>query len=39
MLDQETKKRIDNACNILVGKVPTPLAQVEQITLASSTNS
>lgn len=34
MLDQETKKRIDNACNILVGKVPTPLAQVEQITLA-----
>ncbi len=34
MLDQTTKKRIDNACDILVGKVPTPLAQVEQITLA-----
>jgi type I restriction enzyme M protein len=34
MLDQDTKRRIDNACDILVGKVPTPLAQVEQITLA-----
>jgi type I restriction enzyme M protein len=34
MLDQDTKKRIDSACDILVGKVPTPLAQVEQITLA-----
>ncbi len=34
MLDQATKRRIDNACDILVGKVPTPLAQVEQITLA-----
>jgi len=34
MLDQDTKRRIDNACDILVGKVPTPMAQVEQITLA-----
>lgn len=34
MLDQETKKRIDNARNILVGKVPDPKAQVEQITIA-----
>src|ERR1700690_2857640 len=34
MLDQETKKRIDTARNILVGKVPDPKAQVEQITIA-----
>lgn len=34
MLDQETKKRIDNARNILVGKIPNPQAQVEQITIA-----
>jgi len=34
MLDNETKKRIDTARNILVGKVPDPKSQVEQITIA-----
>ncbi len=34
MLDSETKKRIDNARDILVGKVPVPSSQVEQITIA-----
>ena len=34
MLDAETKKRIDTARNILVGKVPDPKSQVEQITIA-----
>lgn len=34
MLDQETKRKIDSARNILVGKVPDPKAQVEQITIA-----
>ena len=34
MLDQETKRRIDNARDILVGKVPDPKSQVEQITIA-----
>lgn len=34
MLDTETKKRIDTARNILVGKVPDPKSQVEQITIA-----
>jgi len=34
MLDQETKRRIDTARNILVGKLPNPQAQVEQITIA-----
>lgn len=34
MLDSETKKRIDDARNMLVGKVPDPKAQVEQITIA-----
>ena len=34
MLDNETKKRIDSARQILVGKVPDPKAQVEQITTA-----
>lgn len=34
MLDQETKRRIDTARQILVGKVPDPKAQVEQITTA-----
>ena len=34
MLNQETKKRIDSARDILVGKVPDPKAQVEQITTA-----
>jgi type I restriction enzyme M protein len=34
MLDQETKRRIDTARDILVGKLPNPQAQVEQITIA-----
>ncbi len=34
MLDSVTKHRIDNARDILVGKVPDPKAQVEQITTA-----
>jgi len=34
MLDTDTKRRIDSARNILVGKVPTPTSQVEQITIA-----
>ena len=34
MLDNGTKRRIDNARQILVGKVPDPKAQVEQITTA-----
>ena len=34
MLDQETKRKIDSARDILVGKVPDPTAQVDQITIA-----
>ena len=34
MLDPETKRRIDNCRDILVGKVPDPKSQVEQITIA-----
>jgi type I restriction enzyme M protein len=34
MLDTDTKRRIDTARQILVGKVPTPNGQVEQITIA-----
>ena len=34
MLDSATKHRIDNARDVLVGKVPDPKAQVEQITTA-----
>jgi type I restriction enzyme M protein len=34
MLDSETKRRIDAARDILVGKVPDPKSQVEQITIA-----
>lgn len=34
MLDTETKRRIDSARDILVGKVPDPKSQVEQITIA-----
>jgi type I restriction enzyme M protein len=34
MLDAETKSRIDNARQMLVGKVPDPKSQVEQITIA-----
>ncbi len=34
MLDQETKRRIDSSRQILVGKIPDPKAQVEQITTA-----
>jgi len=32
MLDSTTKKRIDDLRNILVGKIPSPQSQVEQIT-------
>ncbi|TAM50993.1 MAG: restriction endonuclease subunit M/S [Acidobacteria bacterium] len=34
MLDTSTKRRIDTARDILVGKVPDPKSQVEQITIA-----
>ena len=33
MLDTNTKKRIDDCRNILVGKLPDPKAQIEQITI------
>ncbi|MDZ4348332.1 MAG: hypothetical protein U1A22_02230 [Xanthomonadaceae bacterium] len=33
MLDTDTKRRIDAARDILVGKVPDPKSQVEQITI------
>lgn len=34
MLDNETKRRIDDARDILVGKIPDPKSQIEQITIA-----
>jgi type I restriction enzyme M protein len=34
MLDSDTRRRIDSARDILVGKVPDPKTQVEQITFA-----
>ena len=34
MLDSDTKRRIDTARDTLVGKVPDPKSQVEQITIA-----
>ncbi|MBI3921176.1 MAG: hypothetical protein HY318_07140 [Armatimonadetes bacterium] len=34
MLDTDTKRRIDTARDILVGMVPDPKSQVEQITIA-----
>jgi type I restriction enzyme M protein len=34
MLDTTTKKRIDDCRDILVGKVPDPKSQIEQITIA-----
>jgi type I restriction enzyme M protein len=34
MLDTDTKRRIDTARDILVGKLPDPKSQVEQITIA-----
>ena len=34
MLDTDTKRRIDTARDILVGKIPDPKSQVEQITIA-----
>ncbi len=34
MLGTDTKRRIDTARDILVGKVPDPKSQVEQITTA-----
>ena len=33
MLDSDTKRRIDTTRDILVGKVPDPKSQVEQITI------
>jgi len=34
VLNTDTKRNIDNLRDILVGKIPTPTGQVEQITLA-----
>src|SRR4030042_2202701 len=34
MLDGDTRRRIDTARDILVGKLPDPKSQVEQITIA-----
>jgi type I restriction enzyme M protein len=34
LLDSETRRRLDTARDILVGKVPDPKSQVEQITIA-----
>ena len=34
MLNSNTKRKINNARDILVGKIPMPTTQVEQITLA-----
>lgn len=34
MLDKETKSRIDECRDILVGKLPDPKSQIEQITIA-----
>ena len=34
VLDSETKRRIDTARDILVGKIPDPKSQIEQITIA-----
>ncbi len=34
MLDNETRKRIDDCRDILVGKLPDPKSQIEQITIA-----
>jgi len=34
MLNSETKRKIDNARDILVWKIPVPMSQIEQITLA-----
>ncbi len=34
MLNSEIKRKIDNARDILVGKIPVPMSQIEQITIA-----
>ena len=34
MLTKDIKKTIDNARDVLVGKIPNPQAQIEQITIA-----
>ena len=34
MLDTTTKQKIDSLRNLLLGKVPDPKSQVEQITVA-----
>ena len=33
MLDTQTKRRLDDCCDFLVGKLPDPKAQIEQITI------
>jgi type I restriction enzyme M protein len=33
MLDGETKRHIDNARDVLVGKVPNPISQIDMITI------
>lgn len=38
MIDVETKARIDSARDILIGKVPDPKSQEEQIAIASLKN-
>ncbi len=35
MLDNITKKNIDDCRDVLVGKVPDPKSQIEQITLTT----
>ena len=34
MLDTQTKQRVDTLRDILVGKIPDPKSQIEQITIA-----
>ena len=34
MLDAQTKQRVDTLRDILVGKIPDPKSQIEQITIA-----
>ena len=34
MLNDETKRKINNCRDTLVGKIPVPMSQIEQITLA-----
>ena len=34
MLDAQTKQRVDTLRDILVGKIPDPKSQIEQVTIA-----